>query len=199
LGARGIAGVCIEDKLFPKSNSLLESASHRLAEVDEFCGRIKAAKDHQTDPDFVVVARTEAFICGLEVGEALRRAHAYREAGADAILVHSRRDTASDIDQFMRGWNRACPVLVVPTTYYTTPSTQLADWGVSTVIWANHSLRAAIQSMQEVCQRLVTEKSLMHVQERVVPLAELFRLQQMDELKEAERRYLPPLREVIPE
>lgn len=195
LETRGIAGVCIEDKQFPKSNSLLESGPHMLADRDEFCGRIKAAKDHQTDPDFVVVARTEAFICGLDVQAALQRGAAYHAAGADAILVHSRRDTAVDIQAFMKDWDGRCPVLIVPTTYAQTPLREFEACGVATVIWANHGLRAAIKAMSDVYRQLAREGSPAQLDDRLVPVQEVFRLQGMEELKAAERRYLPPVRE----
>src|ERR1700722_17360737 len=93
---RGIAGVAIEDKVFPKNNSLGEGAQP-LAEIGEFCGRIKAGKDSQTDPDFSLVARVEALIAGRGLDEALRRAEAYHAAGADAILIHSRQPNAGEI------------------------------------------------------------------------------------------------------
>src|SRR5688500_6082456 len=91
LEQRNIAGVCLEDKLFPKTNSFIDGERQALAEVDEFCGKLHAAKDTQLDPDFVVVARTEAFIAGWGLEETVLRATAYSEAGADLILVHSKR------------------------------------------------------------------------------------------------------------
>src|SRR6185436_17762783 len=84
---RGVAGVCIEDKLFPKTNSFI-GERQPLADVEEFCGRIKAGKDSQSDDDFVIVARTEALISGHGLDQALLRAEAYHAAGADAILIH---------------------------------------------------------------------------------------------------------------
>ena len=90
LGERGIAGVCIEDKLFPKTNSFI-GEGQPLADVAEFCGRIRAGKDSQTDDAFTIVARTEALISGRGMDEALRRAEAYHAAGADAILIHSKQ------------------------------------------------------------------------------------------------------------
>ena len=93
----GGAGVCIEDKLFPKTNSFIQGERQPLADVDEFCGKIKAAKDSQRDPDFCMVARVEALIAGWGVDEALRRAEAYQAAGADAILIHSKRPDADEI------------------------------------------------------------------------------------------------------
>src|SRR5512146_3213601 len=90
LEQRHVAGVCIEDKLFPKTNSFIDGERQPLADADEFCGKIKAGKDSQEDPDFCVVARVEALIAGWGMAEAIRRAEAYRQAGADAILIHSK-------------------------------------------------------------------------------------------------------------
>ncbi len=82
--------MCIEDKLFPKTNSFI-GENQPLADMDEFCGKIKAGKDAQRDDDFVIVARVEALIAGWGLDEALKRAEAYRRAGADAILIHSKQ------------------------------------------------------------------------------------------------------------
>ena len=87
---RGIAGVCIEDKLFPKTNSFIGDGQP-LADIDEFCGKIKAGKDSQPDDEFSIVARVEALISGRGMEEALKRAGAYHAAGADAILIHSKQ------------------------------------------------------------------------------------------------------------
>ena len=89
LEQRGIAGVCIEDKLFPKKNSFISGEKQELADIDEFCGKIAAGKDSHLDPNFCIVARVEAYIAGWETKEAIRRAEAYHKAGADAILIHS--------------------------------------------------------------------------------------------------------------
>jgi phosphoenolpyruvate phosphomutase len=90
LEQRNIAAMCLEDKLFPKTNSFIRGEQQPLADIREFCGKIAAAKDTQQDPDFCVVARVEALIAGRGLEEALRRAHAYSDAGADAILMHSK-------------------------------------------------------------------------------------------------------------
>src|SRR5688572_27372476 len=110
LEQRNIAGMCIEDKLFPKTNSFINSEQQPLADVEEFSAKIKAAKDTQQDPDFCVVARVESLIAGWELEEALRRAEAYYLAGADAILMHSKLKTADQILEFMRAWQHKCPV-----------------------------------------------------------------------------------------
>src|SRR3954452_13099426 len=140
---RGVAGACIEDKLFPKTNSFIGEAQP-LADIDEFCGRIKAGKDSQTDDDFSIVARIEALISGHGLDEALRRADAYQAAGADAILIHSKRSSAAEILAFAERWDNRCPVVIVPTMYYATPTDEYRRARISTVIWANHNLRAAM-------------------------------------------------------
>ena len=89
LEQRGIAGVCIEDKLFPKTNSFIKGEKQALADVAEFSGKIAAGKDSQLDEDFCIIARVEAFIAGWDMKEALYRAESYRKAGADGILIHS--------------------------------------------------------------------------------------------------------------
>ena len=142
LGERGIAGVCLEDKLFPKTNSFL-GERQPLADIAEFCGRIRAGKDAQTDDSFSIVARTEALISGHSMDEALRRAEAYHAAGADAILVHSKKKDAAEITGFMERWDRRCPVVIVPTMYYATPADTFRQAGISMVIWANHLVRAS--------------------------------------------------------
>ncbi len=186
----GVAGVTLEDKLFPKTNSFLRDRQP-LADMDEFCGKLKAAKDSQQDPDFVVVARVEALIAGWGLDEALRRAEAYHLAGADAILIHSRRTSASEVFRFLERWGGRAPVVLVPTRYWRTPTEDFRARGVSVVIWANHLLRSAISAMQATAARIAADESLAHVEPNVAPLHEVFRLQGDDELQEAERRYLP--------
>ncbi len=191
LEQRGIAGVCIEDKLFPKTNSFINGEQQELAETSEFCGKIKAAKDTQSDSDFCVVARIEAFIAGLGLDEALTRAHAYADAGADALLIHSKKSSADDIVDFMRHWKRSTPIVIVPTKYYATPTSLFDELGISTIIWANHTIRAAIQAMQTATKRIFDDQHLRHIEQNVASVSEIFRLQGADELVAAEHHYLP--------
>mgnify|MGYP001766182909 CR=1 FL=1 len=191
LEQRGIAALCIEDKLFPKSNSFLHGDRQPLADINEFCGKIKAVKDGQTDPDFCLVARLEAFIAGWGLDEMLRRAEACHAAGADALLVHSKESTPDQVLSFAREWANRCPLVIVPTMYYSTPTEVFENAGFSMVIWANHNLRAAISAMQRVSQTIFNERSLRNVEDHVVPVKEVFRLQNADELLAAEDRYLP--------
>ena len=94
LEQRGVAAVCIEDKLFPKTNSFINSERQPLADLEEFTGKIKAVKEAQSDPDFCLVARLEGFIAGWGLDEVMRRAEACHAAGADALLVHSKKTDA---------------------------------------------------------------------------------------------------------
>lgn len=191
LEQRSVAAMCIEDKLFPKTNSFIGSEQQPLADMNEFAGKIMAAKDSQQNPDFCVIARTEAFIVGMGLEEALKRANAYREAGADAILVHSKQSGPDDILSFMEHWNHDCPIVIVPTTYYDTPTEKFVKAGISMVIWANHLLRSSIQIMQQTAATLFEQKSLRNVEPNVAALKEIFRLQNVAELKTAEMKYLP--------
>jgi len=147
LEQRQIAAVCIEDKQFPKTNSFLKGDVQPMANIDEFCGKIKAGKDAQTDDDFCIIARVEAFICGWGLIEALRRAEAYHQAGADGILIHSALAVPDEILAFKKEWGGRCPVAIVPTKYYATPTEVFRQAGFSVVIWANHLLRATVTIM----------------------------------------------------
>jgi phosphoenolpyruvate phosphomutase len=193
LEQRNVAAMCIEDKLFPKTNSYINSEQQPLADILEFCGKIKAAKDTQQDPDFCVVARTESFIVGQGLSEALKRAEAYHEAGADAILMHSKIATPDQVLEFMAEWQDTCPVVIVPTTYFRTPTEVFAQAGVNVVIWANHLLRSSISAMQRTAAKLYQEQTLLSIENEIVPVKEIFRLQNADELRAAELQYLPSL------
>ena len=187
---RKVAGVCIEDKLFPKTNSFI-GESQPLAAIDEFCGRIKAGKDSQTDDDFVLVARVEALISGHDMDEALRRGEAYHEAGADAVLIHSKQSSATEVLTFAKRWENRCPLIIVPTMYKDTPTDMFRQAGISVIIWANHNLRAAISAMHETSRRIFEDQSLREVEGRIVPIREVFQLMDNAELEMAERRYVP--------
>jgi phosphoenolpyruvate phosphomutase len=191
LEQRGVAAVCLEDKLFPKTNSFINSERQPLADSDEFCGKIKAVKDAQADPDFCVVARLEAFIAGWGLEEMLRRAEAYQAAGADALFIHSKLPTPDQILDFAQAWKNRCPLVIAPTMYYSTPTEVFEQAGISLAIWANHNVRAAISAMQQTSRTIFKERSLRSIEDRVAPVKEVFRLQNADELIAAEERYLP--------
>ena len=195
LEQRHIGAVCIEDKLFPKTNSFLKGEAQPLADMEEFCGKIKAGKDAQSDPDFCLIARVEAFICGWGLAEALRRAEAYHQAGADGILIHSALAVPDEILAFKREWGDRCPVVIVPTKYYATPTDIFRQHGISMVIWANHMLRAAVAAMQTTARTLKQQENLLSIEDEIISVSEIFRLQGAAQLLEAEQRYLPKMAE----
>ncbi|MCP3417881.1 phosphoenolpyruvate mutase [Bradyrhizobium brasilense] len=190
LRQRGAAGVALEDSCYPKMNSLI-GERHPLADTDEFAGRLRAVKDTVAE-DFVLVARIEALIGGHGMDEAILRAHAYADAGADAILIHSRRSAADEILAFARAWQNRLPVVIVPTKYYRTPVSDYRKARISTVIWANHAMRAAIAAMRQVYHRILTEESTSSIEPSIATLDEVFELLRYDELASAEARYLRP-------
>lgn len=189
--AAGIAGISIEDNVFPKRCSFYAGVKRQLTEVDEQTLKLRAAISARRSPDFLVIARTEALIAGWGLEEALRRARAYADAGADAILVHSKQQTADDVARFAAEWDRLVPLVSVPTTYHTTSSDELARIGFKVVIFANHGLRAAVRAMQDALGDLRRSGRAADVDDRLVPLSEVYRLVNLDQMKAAEREYLP--------
>lgn len=192
LEQRGIAGVAIEDKQFPKLNSFIEGERQALAEIDEFCGKIKAGKDSQEDPDFCIVARVEALIAGWGMSEAIRRAEAYHAAGADAILIHSKLSRPDEILDFAREWANRAPLVIVPTKYYSTPTEVFRQADVSVVIWANHMIRAAVAAMESVAADIRASESVVDIEDKIASIDRLFELQGADELTRAQQLYLKP-------
>lgn len=186
--AAEIAAVCIEDKLFPKVNSFIPGRQE-LASIAEFVGKILAAKNAQNDPDFLVIARVEALIAGWGMDEALKRAHAYIDAGADAILIHSKSQTTDEIFEFVDKWNNRAPLVVVPTKYYKVTAKELQEKQISMVIYANHGIRASIRAMSEVFSSVYNSGSTAAVEDKIVTLEEVFELQGMPQMKESELKY----------
>ena len=143
-----MSAIVIEDKQFPKKNSLLENTEHTLEDVYVFCQKIKRAKE--VAKDIMIVARIESLIAKRSVYDALIRAEAYVEAGADAILIHSKEQvSATEVmefaDQFKK--NHKTPLIAIPTTY-TLPEGHPFD----VVIYANHLLRASLKAMQDALE-----------------------------------------------
>jgi len=185
----GASAVCLEDKVFPKMNSFV-GEDHHLAPVGEFCGKLRACQDIRADPNFRLVARTETLIAGGSVQEALDRAAAYADAGADAIFIHSRRKTAAQIEEFAAQWGDKLPLIIAPTTYApTTPTESFRAMGLRGVIWANQNMRAAFAAMSDVCRTILSTGGVRSVEPRIAPLAEVFGLFGYDQLAEDERRY----------
>jgi len=190
LGQRNIAGVCIEDKQFPKTNSFIDGDKQPLAEIDEFCGKIKAGKDSQADDDFSIIARVEALIAGWGLSEALKRAEAYHQAGADGILIHSKQSRPDEILAFAKEWGGRSPLVIVPTKYYSTPTDAFRKAGIDLVIWANHMIRSSISAMEKTSKIIFESESLADVEDKIASVDHIFELQGADELSRAQKRYL---------
>jgi len=190
LEQRDIAGVCIEDKQFPKTNSFIEGNKQPLADIDEFCGKVKAGKDSQTDNDFCIIARVEALIAGWGLSEALRRAEAYHQAGADGILIHSKLSRPDEILAFAKEWAGRSPLVIVPTKYYSTPTDAFRKAGIDLVIWANQMIRSTIKAMEKVSQEIIESESIIDVEDRIATVDHIFKLQGAEELSQAQERYL---------
>jgi phosphoenolpyruvate phosphomutase len=197
----GIAGICMEDNVFPKKCSLYPGMKRELLSVEEFAGKVRAAVDTRKDPDFVLIARVEALIAGWGMKEALRRAHAYADAGADMVLMHSKSKTAAEVLEFLRRWDRPTPVVLVPTLYPSVTFEALEQAGVKMVIWANQVLRGAVRGMQQTLETLARERRLDALDPHIVPLEEIYRHVGVDEFKAIEDAYLPasagPARAII--
>jgi len=191
----GAAGICLEDNVFPKRCSFYPGVRRELVPIEEHARKIEAAKSAQRDPDFVVVARTEALIAGWGVGEALRRARAYREAGADAVLVHSKAPTFDELAEFARHWDRSCPLVAVPTTYPEVRPEELEAAGFKMAIFANQPLRAAIPAIRRALRAMREAGRPGVIEREIAPLEEVYELVGVAKLKESERRYLPPMPE----
>jgi len=189
--AAGVAAISIEDNIFPKRCSFYSGVQRELVSVDEHCGKIRAAKQAQRSPDFMVIARTEALIAGWGMEEALQRAAAYAQAGADAILIHSKAPTAAEVMEFAHRWARNTPLVVVPTTYASTPLRDMEAAGFKIVIFANHPVRAAITAMKETLALLRRDGVASHLDPYIATLEEVYDLVGVSDMKTAERDFLP--------
>jgi phosphoenolpyruvate phosphomutase len=186
----GAAGVCIEDNDFPKRCSFYAGVRRELVAVEEHARKIEAATAARRSPGFAVIARTEALIAGLGLEEALRRARAYAQAGADAVLVHSKLPDFSELRRFSESWTGSVPLVAVPTTYPTVGVEELERAGFRMAIFANQALRAAIVAMRDVLAEIRATGRAAGVEPRIASLDQVYTLVGVPELKANERRYL---------
>jgi phosphoenolpyruvate phosphomutase len=187
----GVAAVCIEDNVFPKRCSFYAGVRRELAPVEEHAGKVRACVETRKSADFRIIARTEALIAGWGMQEALQRGRAYADAGADMVLVHSKSDEPSEVLEFARHWDRATPLVCVPTIYKATTASKLHEGGYKMVIYANHGLRAGIKAAREALGRLVAEQHCSAVDDLVVPLQDVYDLIGVPQMKDDERAYMP--------
>lgn len=175
----GITAVCMEDKLFPKLNSFAKG-DQTLLPTSDFARKISTAKAAQFNADFFVVARTEALISGLSVAEALERTHAYADAGADAILIHSKSKDSGEVEEFIDLWSGRLPVVVVPTTYPNWNAQDMKRAGVSAVIYANQGLRSTVSALRSTFASVLKHGDTVALEDTIAPVNDVFELQQLD-------------------
>jgi phosphoenolpyruvate phosphomutase len=175
----GVSAVIVEDKVFPKQNSLLEKAEHKQESISEFCEKIRAGKHARITEDFMIFARIESFILEKGIDDALKRARAYIDAGADGIMIHSKKSSPAEILAFAKEYRKfkfKVPLIVAPTTYNSITEEELAEAGISIVIYANHLLRSSYEAMVETAKFLLKNERALEAESKCYPLKKLFKV-----------------------
>ncbi|MFQ5874502.1 MAG: phosphoenolpyruvate mutase [Dehalococcoidia bacterium] len=197
----GVSGVIIEDKKYPKRNSLDHSSSQKLEDPAIFAQRIQAGRDVAITDDFMVIARLESLIAGAGLEDALERAERYMLAGADGIMIHSRRRDPSEILAFAEAYQPLCrrlgrrPVLAsVPTTYNTITDSELAANGFNIIIHANHLLRAAHKAMNEAAIAILESGRSLEADSICAPVSEVFSSVGLDRIATKDRERADAMR-----
>jgi len=172
----GVSAVIIEDKEGLKRNSLFGTeVAQTQSTIEDFSTRLTIGKQAQITEDFMVIARIESLILEKGMEDAVTRAQAYIDAGADAIMIHSRRKEPDEIFEFCRhaeGFSKRVPIVAVPTSYNHVSEEELADRGVSVVIYANHMLRAAYPSMRKVAETILHHGRSLEADQMLSPISE---------------------------
>ena len=184
----GISSICIEDKIFPKQNSLLEGGQNDLLAEKEFVAKILAANEAKNSKDFLIIARIEALISGLGMKEALKRADAYEKAGANAILIHSKQKNPDEIFEFTDTWKGNIPIAVIPTTYDSVKLSDIYEHKIKMVIYANQTLRAAYSAMENLLKEMVVTEKISDIKQKMSSMNEIFDLQEMYDIKNKEKK-----------
>jgi phosphoenolpyruvate phosphomutase len=176
----GISAVIIEDKTGLKKNSLFGTdAAQTQDSIESFCGKIRAGKLAQITNDFMIIARIESFIAGKDLTDAMERALAYIDAGADGIMIHSKDKSGDDIKSFcteLRKMNQSIPIVVVPTTYNHITEDELASWGANVVIYANHLLRSSYPAMLNTAKSILANGRSYEADKFCMPIKEILEL-----------------------
>ena len=182
----GIAGICIEDQMFPKENSLFKDGKQEMIAKKDFVAKLVAAKNAKKNNDFIIIGRTEALIADLGVEEALDRAIAYEKAGADIIFVHSRKKNPDEIFEFYEKWKGKIPIMAVPTAFPTVTLDELKSRGVQMVVFAHQTTLAAFAAISDVVKQMSKIKSLDDLETKLASMDDLFKLQGMHKIKDHE-------------
>ena len=192
----GIAGICIEDKTFPKQNSLLEGGNNQLLSEKDFAAKILSANEAKQNKAFTIIARIEALISGIGIEQALKRAYAYEKAGADLILIHSKKITPEEIFEFSDSWKGSAPLVVIPTTYYSVNVDELIEHKIKMVIYANQTLRAAHFAMSKLLKQMKNANNMSQLQNQMSSMDDIFKLQEMHDVKSQEKNIEEKLRKL---
>lgn len=176
----GISAIIIEDKIGLKRNSLLEKDEIQHQDsIEDFSFKINTAKKAQITRDFMIIARIESLICGKNVDDAIERAKKYIEAGADGIMIHSKKKSENEIKDFclrFRKIDSTTPLVIVPSTYNHIPEETFAEWGANIVIYANHMLRASYPAMLNVAKSILTNKRSLEANDMCMSINEILTL-----------------------
>ena len=182
----GICGICIEDKTFPKENSLFKDGKQVMISKRDFVAKIVAAKNAKKNDDFIIIGRVEALIADLGVEEALNRASAYEKAGADIIFVHSRKESPDEIFEFLKLWKGKIPMMIIPTAFPTVTLDELKSRGVGMVVYAHQTTLAAFAAVSDVIKQMSKVKSLSELNTKMASMEDLFNLQGMQQIRDHE-------------
>jgi len=182
----GIGGICIEDKTFPKQNSLFKDGKQILISKRDFVAKLVAAKNAKTNSDFVIIGRVEALIADLGVEEALNRATAYEKAGADIIFVHSRKESPNEIFEFLKRWEGKIPIMIIPTAFPTVTMDEIKSYGVRMVVFAHQTTLAAFAAVSDIVKQLSKINSLSELNTKMASMEDLFKLQGMQKITDHE-------------
>ena len=176
----GISAVIVEDKIGLKKNSLLgNDVKQTQAPIQDFCQKISAAKNVLLTDDFMIIARIESLILEKGLDDALTRAFAYVEAGADAIMIHSRKKVPDEIFAFcdaFRLQNKITPLAVVPTTFNEVTEAELAAHGINIVIYANQLTRIAFPAMQHAVENILMNHRAKEIDSELMPVKDVLNL-----------------------
>lgn len=180
LERKGVSAVIIEDKKGLKKNSLFGTEVEQTqATIEEFCEKIKAGKMAQLTDDFMIIARIESLILEKGMDDALSRAFSYCAAGADGIMIHSRRKEPNEIFEFcdnFRKKDQETPIVVVPTSFNSVTETELAGHGVNIVIYANQLMRAAFPAMKNAAEEILKNHRAQEIDSKLMPFKDIIRL-----------------------
>ena len=176
----GVSAIIVEDKIGLKKNSLFGTEVKQTQDtIEHFCEKIKAGKNVQLTDDFMIIARIESLILEQGMDDALNRAHAFVKAGADGIMIHSRKKDPAEILEFcdkFRKDNKNTPIVVVPSSFNTITEAELAQHGVNIVIYANQLTRAAFPAMEQVAKDILKYHRAKEVDDRLMPIKQIISL-----------------------